>query len=48
MNTPEMDVVAAVARMLNVSGGPDGGVGVEMHKSAWYVPREISQWEADQ
>ena len=31
MSTPEMDVVAAVARTLNVSGGPDGGVGVEMH-----------------
>ena len=46
--TPDMDVVAAVARTLNVSGGPDGGVGVEMHKAAWYVSREISRLEAQQ
>ena len=31
MTTTERNIAAAVASRLNVSGGPDGGVGVEMH-----------------
>ena len=30
MNTTERNIAAAVARRLNVSGGPDGGIGIEM------------------